>query len=145
MRHHLPAFSAIASLALTGAIAFAADPPTVQVQAQIPPPNTPPPVIQVGGAPRQFQITVANDLPGDMPAVASFSLNGVACTPATCGSFSAVTGTAGSGAYSMTYTPPASLAAAVSPAVTVAPSLAGPSFPGTTAFTVYPAGIVVQV
>src|SRR5579872_6542021 len=87
-----------------GATSFAAGPPTVQIVA----PGAPP--IQVGGGPRPFQINVANDLPGDSPTVTSFTLNGAACTPAICGSFSAVTGTSGSGAYSMTYTPPASTA-----------------------------------
>jgi len=104
MRNHLTAFPTIALLALTGAVSFAADPPTVQIVV----PNTTPPAIQVGAAPRQFQITVANDLPGDLPTVTSFTLNGVACTPATCGSFGAVTGTSGSGSYSMTYTAPPS-------------------------------------
>jgi hypothetical protein len=122
------------------ATCFAADPPTVQIVV----PNTTPPAIQVGAAPRPFQITVANDLPGDLPTVTSFTLNGVACTAATCGSFSALTGTAGSGSYSMIYTPPASLAGGVTPTVTVSPSVSGPSFPGTTSFIVYPAGIVVQ-
>src|SRR5207249_11721043 len=50
----------------------------------------------------------------------------------------------GSGSYSMRYTPPASLTAVVSPTVTVSPSLSDQSFPGTTSFMVYPAGIVVQ-
>src|SRR5580704_7868424 len=58
------------------ATSFAADPPTVQIIV----PNTTPPAIQVGAAPRPFQITVANDLPGDMPTVTSFTLNGVDCT-----------------------------------------------------------------
>ena len=124
-----------------GAASFAADPPTVQIQV----PSNFPPAIQVGAAPRPFPIAVANDVPGDLPTVTSFTLNGVACTAATCGSFSAVTGTAGSGNYSMTYTPPPNLPAAVSPTVTVSPSLSGPSFPGTASFTVYPAGIVVQL
>ena len=92
-------------LSVTGAATcFAADPPTVQIVV----PNTTPPAIQAGAAPRPFQITVANDLPGDLPTVTSFTLNGVACTPATCGSFGAVTGTSGSGSYSMTYTAPPS-------------------------------------
>ena len=136
------AFSApIAILSVIGiATSFAADPPTVQIVT----PGTTPPPTQVGGAPRQFQINVANDLPGDLPKVTSFTLNGVACTTATCGSFSAVTGTSGSGSYSMMYTPPASLTAAVSPTVTVAPSVSGQSFPGTASFIVYPAGIVVE-
>jgi hypothetical protein len=122
------------------AASFAADPPTVQIVV----PNTTPPAIQVGAAPRPFQITVANDLPGDLPTVTSFTLNGVACTAATCGSFSAITGTSGSGSYSMIYAPPMGLAAGVSPTVTVSPSVSGPSFAGTTSFIVYPAGIVVQ-
>src|SRR5947199_113971 len=128
-------------LALVGAAAsFAQSPSTVQI---VPPATTQPP-IQVGAGPRQFEIIVANDLPGDLPTVTSFTLNVVACTPATCGSFSAVTGTAGSGSYSMTYTPPANLAATMSPTVTVSSSLSGQSFPCTISFTVYPAGIVVQ-
>src|SRR5579872_3681941 len=138
----LARFSLIAILSVTGgAIGFAADPPTVQIVV----PNMTPPAIQAGAAPRPFQITVANDLPGDMPRVTSFTLNGVACTAATCGSFAAVTGTAGSGTYSMIYTPPATLDTPVSPAVTVSPSVAGPSFPGTVSFVVYQGGIVVQV
>ena len=126
--------------AIGGSTTFAADPPTVQIVV----PNTTPPAIQVGAAPRPFQITVANDLPGDLPTVTSFTLNGVACTAATCGSFSAVTGTAGSGSYSMNYTPPATLDTGVSPTVTVSPSVSGPAFPGTVSFLVYQGGIVVQ-
>ena len=128
----------IAGLVIASLTGFAAGPPTVQIVA----PGAPP--IQVGGTARPFQITVANDAPGDMPTVTSFTLNGIACTPATCGSFSAITGTAGSGAYSMTYTPPASPAAGGSPTVTVSPSLSGQSFAGTLTFNLFVAGIVVQ-
>ncbi len=122
-------------------IAFAAGPPTVQIV----PPGAAQPPIQAGGAAAKFTVNVANDQAGDLPTVTSFTLGGIACTAAICGSFSAVTGTAGSGSYSMTYTPPANVAAAISPTVTVAPSLSGQSFAGTVSFTVYPAGLVVAL
>jgi hypothetical protein len=111
--------------------------PTVQVV-----PSTVPP-LQAGGTTRTFNINVTNDVSGDLPTVTSFTLNGVACTSATCGSFAAVTGTPGSGSYSMVYTPPPSLSAAVSPTVTVSPSVSGAWFAGTTSFTVNPSGVVV--
>src|SRR5215469_17149871 len=98
------------SLSVMGvAASFAADPPTVQIVTPGPAP------IQAGGAATQFQIMIANDLAGDLPKVASFSLNGVACAAATCGSFGAIAGTAGSGSYTVMYTPPASLAVTISP------------------------------
>ncbi len=129
----------IAGLSVMGvATSFAAGPPTVQIVV----PSTPP--IQVGGAPSQFSITVANDASGDVPKVTAFTVNGVACTAAVCGSFGAVTGTSGSGAYTMTYTPPPGTAPAVSPTVTVSPSLAGQSFAATVTFNVFAPGIVVQ-
>src|SRR5271165_4360180 len=108
---------------LSAASAFAAGPPTVQITV----PTTPP--IQLGGAPSQFQIAVTNDAAGDQPTVTSFTLNGAPCTPAACGSFGPVTGTSGSGTYTMTYTSPPTSAVAVSPTVTVSPSVAGQSFP----------------
>lgn len=111
--------------------------PTVQVVTPAAPP------LQAGGSTRTFNITVTNDVSGDLPTVTSFTLNGVACTSSTCGSFGAVTGTAGSGSYSMIYTPPPSLSAAVSPTVTVSPSVSGSWFAGTTSFTVNPSGVVV--
>jgi hypothetical protein len=113
-----------------------ADPPTVDVVPGAPP-------VQAGTTTNTFTITVANDQSGDLPTVTSFTLGGVACTPATCGSFGAVTGTAGSGNYTMVYTPPPTLTAKVAPTVTVTPSLGGPFFAGTTSFTVNPAGVVV--
>ena len=128
----------IAVLVIGSAIGFAAGPPTVQIVA----PGAPP--LQVGGTPRPFQVNVANEAPGDQPAITSFTVNGVACTPAICGSFSDVTGTPGSGSYTMTYTPPSSPASAVSPTVTVSPSLPGQSFAGTLTLNVFAAGIVLQ-
>jgi hypothetical protein len=111
--------------------------PTVTIVTPAAPP------LQAGGSTRTFTITVANDVSGDLPTVTSFTLNGVACTSATCGSFGAVTGAAGSGSYGMIYTPPPSLTAAVSPTVTVSPSVSGAWFAGTTSFTVDPSGVVV--
>ena len=112
-------------------------PPTTQIV----PPAVPP--LQVGGGARTFTINVTNDVSGDLPTVTSFTLNGVACTTATCGSFGTPTGTPGSGSYTMQYTPPATLTAAISPEVTVSPSVAGPWFAGTLALSVNPVGIVV--
>ena len=67
--------ASIATLSvIAGATSSAADPPTVQIVVTGPTP----PAIQVGAAPRQFPITVANDQPGDLPTVTSFTLNGVA-------------------------------------------------------------------
>jgi hypothetical protein len=137
----MSSFSArIAIPALMGAvIGFGAGPPTVQITAPAGPP------IQAGAAPSTFTITVANDAAGDLPTVTSFTLNGAACTADTCGSFGAVTGISGSGNYSMSYTPPASLVQGVAPTVTVSPSVAGQGFAGTLTFAVYPAGVVVGV
>jgi hypothetical protein len=136
----LPRLASLLVLTLAlilGVTSFAAGPPTVQIVVPAAP-------IQAGGGPVSFQINVANDLPGDMPTLTTFVLNGIPCTPAVCGSFGAVTGTSGSGSYLMTYTPP-SIAPAVSLGIVVTPSLAGQSFPGTISFVVYPAGMVVQV
>ena len=122
------------SLTVTAAGAI----PTVAVGT---PAGAPP---QAGGATQTFTITVANDQAGDTPSVTSFTLNGAACTTATCGSFAAVQGTAGSGSYTVVYTPPAGpLAAAVSPVVTVTPSLSAPYFAGTLTFSVFPSGLVL--
>jgi hypothetical protein len=132
------AFSALMAILAGGATSSAAGPPTVQIVAPVAPP------IQAGGGPVSFQINVANDLPGDMPTLTTFVLNGIPCTPATCGSFGAVTGTPGSGSYSMPYTPP-SIAPAVSLGIIVTPSVSGQSFPGAISFVVNPAGLLLQV
>ena len=132
------AVSALMAILAGRASSFAAGPPTVQIVVPAAPP------IQAGGGPVSFQINVANDVAGDLPTLTSFVLNGIPCTPAVCGSFGAVTGTPGSGSYSMTYTPP-SIAPAASLGISVTPSASGQSFPGTVSFAVNPAGMLVQV
>jgi hypothetical protein len=66
--------------------------------------------IFAGGAPTTITITVANEVPNDVLTAsltvdANTSFN---CTTPTCGTLGAVTGTPGSGNYTVSYTPPAS-------------------------------------
>jgi uncharacterized repeat protein (TIGR01451 family) len=97
-------------------------------------------VIYAGGNAETANISVTNEGSGDSLAVA-LSLNGTACTdPTQCGTITAPTG--GSGTWTTTYTPPASLAAATNVTLTVSSSLQN-SFPATGTFTVFPAGTKV--
>ncbi len=127
--------------ATSGASVFTvnAGPPTVTINVPGPPAAAP---IQAGAATATtIPISVVPDVSGEMPTVSSFTLNGVACTSATCGTLGSVTGTAGSGSYTLSYTPPASLAAEIAPTLVVSPSVTG--FAGNTSFNVYPSGVVV--
>ena len=123
-----------------GSISFNVITGTPAVTINVPGPLGAPP-IQAGGGATTISIAVASDVPGEKPSVSSFTLNGVACTTATCGSLGAVTGTAGSGNYTVQYTPPATLIAQIAPTLVVQTSVAG--LVGTTSFTVYPPGVVV--
>src|SRR5438270_8625709 len=76
--------------------------------------NVPPAVVTVtpntvdavpGGAGVPLHISVTNDLPSDVLS-ASFA-SSPACGGNPCGSFGAITGTPGSGSYTVQYTPPA--------------------------------------
>lgn len=92
-------------------------------------------VIYAGGNSESIAITVANEGAGDT-LTAALALNGTACS--TCGTLgSVVAGTPGN--YTISYTPPATLAAPTSMTLTVTSSLSG-SFPATVNFTVFPAG-----
>ncbi len=104
--------------------------------------------IFAGGAAVAIPITVSNDAAGDvLTAALTVDANtGLACTVATCGTLGAVTGAAGSGSYSVSYTPPAVAGFSVQtvPTITVSSSLSG-SFPDTDFIEVDPAGILVDI
>ena len=89
-------------------------------------------------------ITVTNDVAGDglTASLTVDSNTGLACTPATCGSLGSVTGTSGSGSYSVLYTPPAAAGFTVqtAPTIVVSSSLPG-SFTDTDFIEVDPAGV----
>src|SRR5579885_1923491 len=72
--------------------------------------GVPGPMIFAGGNQETVTITVSNDQPSDVLSLTASS-NGTPCTPALCGTFGAIAGTAGSGSYTLPYTPPASLTA----------------------------------
>jgi len=90
-----------------------------------------------GAAQENISITVSNDRAGD---VLSFTptLGSNPCD-ATCGTFGSVSGTSGSGSYTLPYTPPSSVGATTTVTLTVSSSLAG-SFTSTLNFGVNPAG-----
>ena len=97
-------------------------------------------VIYAGGNSENVAITVANEGAGDVLS-AALTLNGVACS--TCGTLGSITG--GSGSYTVSYTPPTTLAAATTVTLTVTSNIAG-SFPATVNFGVFPANTrVVKV
>ena len=89
-------------------------------------------------------INVTNDAAGDglTASLTVDSNTGLACTPATCGSLGSVTGTSGSGSYSVLYTPPAATGFTVQtvPTIIVSSNLAG-SFADTDFIEVDPAGV----
>jgi hypothetical protein len=122
--------------ATSGASAFTvtAGPPTVSI-------TVPGPVIFANKNQETITIAVANDSGSDS-LTPNATVGGVACSTGTCGNFGSVTGTAGSGSYTMTYTPPTSVVAATTVTLTVSSSLTG-SFAATTSFTVYPAGATI--
>ncbi|HZS70652.1 MAG TPA: Ig-like domain-containing protein [Candidatus Acidoferrum sp.] len=101
----------------------------------------PGPVIFAGGNQETVTLTITNDQPNDVFTITALS-NGTSCTPAVCGTFGTITGTAGSGNYTFPYTPPASLAADTAITLTVSSNLPN-SFPGTVNFIVHPAGETV--
>lgn len=98
-------------------------------------------VIYAGGNSENIAIVVANEGAGDILS-AALTLNGVACS--TCGTLGSITaGTPGN--YTLSYTPPATLAAATTVTLTVTSNIAG-SFAATSNFSVFPAGArVVKV
>jgi hypothetical protein len=93
-------------------------------------------------------ITVANDSAGDaLTATLTVDANTTFnCTTATCGTIGVVTGTPGSGNYTVSYTPPASTSAFIQtvPTIVVTSNLAG-SIGATDFIEVDPAGILVTV
>lgn len=115
------------------------------------PPNVQPAVVTVtpnpvnavaGGAGVTLNISVANDLPSDVLSASVTS--SPACGGNPCGSFGAITGTPGSGTYTVQYTPPANASSATSPTITVSSSLTG-STPGTTTVNLASNATVVTV
>lgn len=96
-------------------------------------------VIYAGGSQETINITVTNQGAGDTLS-AALTQNGSSCTAAACGSVGSVAGSASP--YTVTYTPPPSVAAATAVALTVTSTTAG-AFPATANFTVFPAGAMV--
>jgi len=90
-----------------------------------------------GAAQENIGITVRSDNVGD---VISFTptLGSNPCD-ATCGTFGSLSGTLGSGSYTLPYTPPASVGATTTVTLTVSSSLAG-AFTATSSFNINPAG-----
>jgi hypothetical protein len=88
-------------------------------------------------------ITVTNDAVGDgLAATLTVDSNtGVTCIPATCGTLGSVTGTSGSGSYSVSYTPPpaSGFTTQIVPTLVVSSSLPG-SFAATDFIEVDPPG-----
>ncbi len=89
-------------------------------------------------------ITVTSDSAGDVltPTLTVDSNTGLACTVATCGTVGSITGTSGSGSYSLSYTPPptAGFTTQTVPTIVVSSSLSG-SFAATDFIEVDPAGV----
>jgi len=83
-------------------------------------------------------ITVRNDSPGDV--VSFTAMLGSNPCDATCGTFGSITGTSGSGSYTLPYTPASSLAAVTTITLNVSSNLAG-AFAATANFSVNPAGV----
>jgi hypothetical protein len=99
-----------------------------------------------GGAQTMIAIAVANDAPGET-VTASLSVDDnttFLCTLATCGTLGAVTGTSGSGSYSVAYTPPplSSTFVQTFPRITISSNLPG-SASDIEDIEVDPAGILV--
>lgn len=105
--------------------------------------TVPGPVIFAAGNQETVSITVSNDQPSDVLSFTTSS-NRTPCTPAVCGTFGAIAGTAGSGNYTLSYTPPATLTEDTSVTLTVSSTLAN-SFAGTANFIVHPAGETVVI
>lgn len=88
-------------------------------------------------------VTVTNDAVGNVltAALTGDANTGAACTPSTCGTIGPVSGTSGSGSYTLSYTPPPSTAftAQTVPTIVVSSSLPG-SFAATDYIEVDPAG-----
>ncbi len=107
----------------------------------------PGPVFANGNS-ENIPITVTNDQAGDVLTVTGLSVGGVACTlpsSTNCGTLgSSITGTSGSGSYSLTYLPPSSanINTPTTFTLVISSSLLG-SFAATGNFTVNPAGAVL--
>ncbi len=101
--------------------------------------DVPGPVIYASGNSETVSVTVSNDQASDTLTPVLTLSGGGACTAATCGTLGSVTGTPGSGSYTISYTPPASVTAPTSITLTISSSLAN-SFPCTSPFAVNPAG-----
>jgi hypothetical protein len=99
--------------------------------------------IFAGDATTAIPITVTNDAAGDVVTVVMTvdANTNLACTVATCGTLGAVTGTSGSGTYSLAYNPPAAASGFTQtvPTIVVSSSLPG-SFADTDYIEVDPAG-----
>ena len=107
--------------------------------------SVPGPIFASGNA-ENANITVTNDQAGDI-LVPTMTLNGAACTTATCGILAPapnlVSLTGGTGTYTLTYTPPtsANLTTTTTFTLVVSSSLSG-SFASTANVTVNPAGAI---
>jgi uncharacterized repeat protein (TIGR01451 family) len=98
----------------------------------------PGPVIYAGGNTENVTVSVSNDLVSDV-LNPTLTLSGAACSAAACGTVGSVTGTAGSGSYTIPYTPPASVNAPTIITLTISSNLPG-SFTAVGNFMVYPSG-----
>ena len=102
--------------------------------------------IFAGGPAQTIAITVTNDSASDVPAptLTVDANTGAACTALTCGTLGPVSGTGGSGSYTVPYTPPPTLAAQIIPTIVVSSSLPG-SFAATDFIEVDPPGILLTI
>jgi len=93
------------------------------------------PTATAGGAAATLSIAVTMDDPTDtLTPMVSGSPN---CSDGACGTFGSITGTAGSGAYTVQYFPPGSVSASTLQIINVNSTLAG-STPGTAFVTINP-------
>ena len=104
--------------------------------------SVPFPIFSGAGA-QTINITVTNDLSGDILTPTLTTDTGGACTVATCGSIGAINFVS-VGNYTLSYTPPSSLAASIFPTLTVSSNLVN-SFTATTTIEADPAGAVLVV
>jgi hypothetical protein len=94
-----------------------------------------------GDPPQTINITVYNDVSGDVLTPTLTTDTGGPCTTATCGSIGSITFVS-VGNYTLSYTPPATLSAAIFPTLTVSSNLPN-SFTATSPIEVDPAGAML--
>jgi VCBS repeat protein len=100
------------------------------------------PIFSGSGA-QTISITVTNDVSGDILTPTLTTDTGGPCTTATCGSIGSINFVS-VGNYTLSYTPPASLAASIFPTLTVSSNLPN-SFTATTSLEADPASTILVV